>query len=147
MMGASGFGAEDDPQLLGEINMTPLVDVMLVLLIVFMVTLPALYHAAQVRLPQASSTPMNEAMAQVDVRIDADGVLRWNGAALDTAALQTHLREVARQQLQPQLRLYADRAARYAAVAELLAAAQRAGVEGVAFVTAATPPSAAAATP
>ncbi|MGC8880614.1 MAG: ExbD/TolR family protein [Anaerolineae bacterium] len=124
-----------DTPLMGEINMTPLVDVMLVLLIVFMVTLPALVDAAQVRLPQARSTPLPRNLTHVDVQLAAEGAPRWNGAAVTTEALHARLRQVAQQDPQPQIRLYADRATPYAYVADLLAMAQRAGVQGVAFVT------------
>lgn len=134
---ATALDTPIDAPLMGEINMTPLVDVMLVLLIVFMVTLPALVDAAQVRLPQARSTPLPRNLPHVDVRLAADGTPRWNGAAVTAEALQARLRQAAQQNPPPQIRLYADRATPYAFVADLLAAAQRAGVQGVAFVTAA----------
>ena len=125
----------DDSDVMNEINMTPLVDVMLVLLIVFIITVPVLNHAVPLSLPQASSEPEQRKPDAIQLGIDAQGALFWNGQALPASELQPRLQAAATQQPQPQLQLQADRNVRYEAVAQTLAAAQQAGLSQVGFVT------------
>lgn len=125
--------------MMSEINMTPLVDVMLVLLIIFMVTMPVLTQAVKVDLPQADSQPVDLEPARVEVGVQADGSYLWDGAPLDFSALEARLSAAAAQQPQPELHISADRAVVYDKVAQLLAAAQRAGLAKVGFVTAPAP--------
>ena len=129
----------EDDGLLSEINMVPLIDVMLVLLIVFMVTLPVMQHAVPVKLPQANAQPMQAPPQAVRLAVLADGGYRWNDDALDEAQLQQRLLELGALVEQPPLHLLADRDVRYERVARVLAAAQRAGVLGIGFVTEPTP--------
>lgn len=117
-----------------DINMTPLIDVMLVLLIVFMVTLPVLHHAVKVDLPQASSSPQAPQAIPVDVSIDRAGAVFWNGEPVNAAALEVKLSQAAAQADPPALQLYADREGRYDDVATTLAAAQRAGLTKIRFI-------------
>nr|WP_230945117.1 biopolymer transporter ExbD [Burkholderia territorii] len=121
--------------LVSEINMTPLIDVMLVLLIVFMVTLPVITHAVKLDLPSASSAPNDTRPAHVTISIDAAGTIHWDERTLAPDALSAELARAAAQQPQPEIQLHADRAVRYEAVADLLAAAQRAGLTKIDFVT------------
>ncbi|WP_020202995.1 MULTISPECIES: ExbD/TolR family protein [Cupriavidus] len=130
---APSFEEHDD--VVTEINMTPLIDVMLVLLIVFMVTLPAITHAVKLELPRASSTPADNQPERVEVSVDAGGAVAWNARPVDEGALAARLAVAAGQQPQPALQLYADRATPYEAVAGVLAAAQRAGLTNINFVT------------
>ncbi|WP_420992755.1 ExbD/TolR family protein [Cupriavidus sp. 30B13] len=130
---APSFEEHDD--VVTEINMTPLIDVMLVLLIVFMVTLPAITHAVKLELPRASSAPSDNQPERVDVSVDAGGTVSWNAQPVDEGALATRLAVAATQQPQPALQLYADRTTPYEAVAGVLAAAQRAGLTNINFVT------------
>nr|WP_246099258.1 biopolymer transporter ExbD [Tepidimonas sediminis] len=120
---------------MSEINMIPLIDVMLVLLIVFMITIPVMQHAVQVKLPQANAEPLQPPPQAVRLTVLADGGYRWNDEALDEEVLQQRLRELGAQPAQGPLHLLADRDVRYERVARVLAAAQRAGVQGVGFVT------------
>ncbi|NTZ83620.1 biopolymer transporter ExbD [Burkholderia metallica] len=120
---------------MSDINMTPLIDVMLVLLIVFMVTLPTLTNAVKLDLPQAVSGPNDTQSAHVTVEVDAAGSIHWGTAIVDQAMLNTRLAEAAARQPQPEIQLYADRATRYEAVADFLSAAQRSGLTKVDFVT------------
>ncbi|WDD90359.1 biopolymer transporter ExbD (plasmid) [Burkholderia sp. FERM BP-3421] len=120
---------------MSEINMTPLIDVMLVLLIVFMITLPAITNAVKIDLPKEISTPNETKSAHVEVSIDAGGAIHWDAAIVDQATLQTRLKEAAERQTQPEIQLYADRMARYERVADLLSAIQRAGLSKIDFVT------------
>ncbi|HDR9881378.1 TPA: biopolymer transporter ExbD [Burkholderia cenocepacia] len=124
---------QDD--VMSDINMTPLIDVMLVLLIVFMVTLPVITHAVKIDLPVASSTPNEKKSAHVTVSISAAGALSWDSQPLDQRALRGKLAEAAAQQPQPELELYADRGVHYEAVADTLSAMQRAGLTKIDFVT------------
>ncbi|MBN3791420.1 biopolymer transporter ExbD [Burkholderia sp. Ac-20353] len=121
--------------LAADINMTPLIDVMLVLLVVFMVTLPVLHHAARIALPHASSQREDLHTPHVDVAIDASGRVSWDAQAIPDAELLARLAAAARAVPQPELRLSADRAARYDGVAKLLSAAQAAGLTKIGFVT------------
>lgn len=125
----------DEGDVLSEINMVPLIDVMLVLLIVFIVTLPVVRHAVSVDLPQASSQPSRDKPETVQLSIDAQGIYHWNQEALDDVALQARLEAAAHQQPQPELHLRGDKAVRYERVAQAMAAAQRAGMRKIGFVT------------
>jgi len=117
-----------------DINMTPLIDVMLVLLIVFMVTLPVLHHAVKIDLPKASSAPQPPQPSPVEVSIDRTGAVSWNGEPVSAAALELKFAETAAQADPPAMALYADREARYDGVATTLAAAQRAGLTKIRFI-------------
>ncbi|MBV5299132.1 MAG: biopolymer transporter ExbD [Rhodoferax sp.] len=130
------FGTlSDDDEVMIEINMTPLVDVMLVLLIIFMITIPVMKHAVNVELPVASNTPQLIKPETVRLSVDADGVYYWNEQPLDQASLHARLTERAAQDPQPELHIRGDKAARYERVAQLMAAAQRAGLRKIGFVT------------
>ncbi|MGP8470950.1 ExbD/TolR family protein [Burkholderia sp. PR2] len=127
----------DDSQddVMSDINMTPLIDVMLVLLIVFMVTLPVINHAVKLDLPSANSSPNDTRPAHVSLSVDASGTVLWDEKPIEADALDARLTQAAAQQPQPEIELYADRAARYESVADLLSAAQRAGLVKIDFVT------------
>jgi biopolymer transport protein ExbD len=120
---------------MADINVTPLVDVTLVLLIVFIITAPLLTYAIKLELPDARSTPAGAPPAAISLSIDAAGALYWNGAALKADAFDTQLRKAAGQVPQPELHLRADRSARYEVIARTLASAQQAGIRHIGFVT------------
>lgn len=126
---------DDDDGAIAEINMIPLIDVMLVLLVIFLVTAPLLTHAVKVDLPKASSTPNLTRPDNVQLAIDALGEVYWNGAAVTPDRLTHHLRAAARQVPQPELHLRAERGTPYGQVAAVMAAAARAGVTRLGFVT------------
>lgn len=138
-LGGSGDFDSDD-EVMGEINMTPLVDVMLVLLIIFMVTMPVLTHSVKLDLPKANSAPENITPERVALAVEADGSYRWDGEIVTLAQLSRRLVAAAQRQPQPELHLRADRAVAYDAVAQALAAAQRAGMAKVGFITEAGAP-------
>jgi biopolymer transport protein ExbD len=129
------FAADDDDGLMNEINMTPLVDVMLVLLIVFMVTIPVIRHAVKIDLPHASSQKEDTKPAQVTVSIDADGNVLWDSARVDDAALAAKIAAAAQASPQPELHLDADRKVPYEKVAQVMSAAQAGGLTKIGFVT------------
>ena len=130
---------EASDEALAEINMVPLIDVMLVLLIIFMVTAPLLTHAVKVDLPKAVSSANRTADA-VHLTISADGSVFWNGSRVDGAALDARLVEAAAQQPQPELHLSAERTTAYENVAQLMSQAARHGLTRIGFVTDPTPP-------
>lgn len=129
------FDSDSEDEVLSEINMIPLIDVMLVLLIVFIITVPVIRHAVQLELPQAASQPSQERPATIRLAIDAQGQYHWNEAAISDQELQARLDAAAAQQPQPELHLSGDKAVRYERVAQAMAAAQRAGLGKIGFLT------------
>jgi biopolymer transport protein ExbD len=130
-----GHTPHDDEMLAANINMTPLIDVMLVLLVVFMVTLPVLHHTAHVVLPRARSAPDDRPTPHVDLALGTNGQMTWNAQPVANAALPVRLARAAAQVPQPEIRLFADRDVRYGRVATLLSEAEAAGLTKVGFVT------------
>ena len=134
-MAMSPFAGDDDDGLMNEINMTPLVDVMLVLLIVFMVTIPVIRHAVKIDLPHASSQKEDTKPAQVTIAIDADGNVMWDDQKADDATLNAKIAAAAQAEPQPELHLDADRKVPYEKVAQVMSAAQAGGLTKIGFVT------------
>jgi len=120
---------------MNEINMTPLVDVMLVLLIIFIITVPVMQHAVNLDLPRASSQPLEAKPQTVRLSVDADGAYYWNERRIDQASLEPMLEAAAASNPQPELHLRADKDVRYEHVAQAMAAAQQAGLRKIGFVT------------
>ena len=120
--------------LVNEINMTPFIDVMLVLLIVFMITLPVVNHAVKVDLPRASVEKTTKDPQAVDISISANGDLHWNKEAVSEAQLFNQLDQLAARPDVPNIRLFADRAVPYGRVAWVMANAQKRGLSKLDFV-------------
>ncbi|MCC7006663.1 MAG: biopolymer transporter ExbD [Ottowia sp.] len=118
---------------MSEINMTPLVDVMLVLLIVFMITLPAINHAIKIDLPRANAQASSTKPEVVSISIKENGQIYWNQEAVDDAQLKKKMTAAAQQQ--PELHLRADRNTRYERVAQVMAGAQQQGLNKLGFIT------------
>jgi len=129
----SGLGQTSAP--MSEINTTPLVDVMLVLLVIFIITAPLLTHAVKIDLPQASSQPAPEKPEIISISIDGSGIFYWNDAALSSAEIKTRLVETAQKKPQPDLHIRADKETRYQILAEIMADAQNAGIQKLGFVS------------
>ncbi|OLL31473.1 biopolymer transporter ExbD [Burkholderia sp. SRS-W-2-2016] len=134
-MAMTPFSDDDDQALMNEINMTPLVDVMLVLLIIFLVTIPAMQHAVRIDLPRASSQPQTLKPAHVDVAVQADGAVLWDGQPVSDDGLRARIAQAALAQPQPELHLRADRKVPYERVALVMSAAQGGGLTKIGFVT------------
>jgi biopolymer transport protein ExbD len=134
-MAMNSFSSDEDDGVMNEINMTPLVDVMLVLLIVFMVTIPVIRHAVKIDLPHASSQKEDTKPAQVNVSIEQDGTVLWDGQKVDDTALRAKIASAAQTTPQPELHLSADRKVAYEHVAQLMSAAQSGGLTKIGFVT------------
>jgi biopolymer transport protein ExbD len=118
-----------------EINMIPLIDVMLVLLIVFMITAPLLSNAVKVDLPRASSSPEDIKNNDIKLALKASGELFWGGEAISREALELRLQNAAKQQPVPELHIHADRNLDYGKVADIMALSSRSGVSKIAFVS------------
>ncbi|AOJ83134.1 biopolymer transporter ExbD [Burkholderia savannae] len=131
----TSFGDDDDDGLMNEINMTPLVDVMLVLLIIFLVTIPAMHHAVKIDLPRASSQPVEVKPKTIDVAIESDGTVLWDDHPVNATDLQARIAQAAQTTPQPELHLRADRKVAYEKVAEVMSAAQAGGLTKLGFVT------------
>ena len=131
---ALGDGVGQPPRSSADINIVPLVDVILVLLVIFIVTAPLITQAVKVNLPEAESQPVQASEKPVVVAIDAGGALHWNGKPMTLAELEAQARALAARPA-AELHIEADRAVPYDAVAQVLAAASRAGVTRIGFVT------------
>ena len=130
------FGTQDDTdEVMNEINMTPLVDVMLVLLIIFIITVPVMKHAVSIDLPRATNVPQNVKPQTIRLSVDAQGGYYWNEGRVEDAQLLAMLKAASQTQPQPELHIRADKAVRYERVAQAMAAAQQAGVRTIGFIT------------
>jgi biopolymer transport protein ExbD len=134
-MAFGSLEAGDDNEPLAEINMVPLIDVMLVLLIIFIVAAPLLTHAVKLDLPKASSAPNQTKPDNVQISIDADSRIFWNSQEVSRAELSARLALEAARTPQPELHLRADHAAPYGRVAEVMAESARHGLSKIGFVT------------
>ena len=133
--GLQNATSDDDTEVMSEINMTPLVDVMLVLLIIFIITVPVMKHAVNVDLPQASAQPQLAKPETVSLSVDAKGQYYINQAAVDREALPALLQSYAQAPVQPELHIRGDKAVRYEFVAQAMAMAQQAGLRKIGFIT------------
>jgi biopolymer transport protein ExbD len=131
------FGTLDDDgdEVMNEINMTPLVDVMLVLLIIFIITVPVIKHSINVELPRASNQPQVTQPQTLRLSVDAQGSYFLDDEKIADAALAPRLKAAAAQNPQPDLHIRGDKAVRYERVAQAMAAAQQAGLHKIGFIT------------
>lgn len=134
-MSFGSFEGEGVPRLNAEINTTPLVDVMLVLLVVFILTAPLLAQGIQVNLPQASAASLPTPEQVVEIGIRADGSLFWNERPLSPTHLEATLMDAAQRQPQPEIRIRADAETPYRHLARVMAAAQAAQLTRIGFIT------------
>ncbi len=128
-----GGGGEDEPMM--DINTTPLIDVMLVLLIMFIITLPVMTHAVKLDMPRPSKTEtLPPQIEPIRLDIDWDGAIIWNGTQVQLASLEGYFRVESAKNPQPELHVRPDRRANYDTVAKVLAMAQRNGMQRIGFV-------------
>ena len=118
----------DNDEVMSEINMTPLVDVMLVLLIIFIVAMPILQHAVKINLPQATAQPQNVTTKDINIVIDSTGAVTWNEQPVDVSNLP-------QADAQSAVHVRADKQTPYEHVAKVMAALQNAGLSKVGLVT------------
>ena len=128
--------AGGDPEVVVEINTTPLIDVMLVLLIMLIITIPVQTHAVKLDMPTGAPPPVTEVKPEVvRIDIDFDGTILWNGAVVaDGQALDDRLRAVAAQDTQPEIHIRPNKLTTYKYVAQVLSAAQRLGATKIGIV-------------
>jgi len=134
-MAIGSFNSPATQAPMAEINTTPLVDVMLVLLIIFIITAPLMTHSVQVELPRAASAPTPEKPLTLQVSIDADNAVFIGSEAVDRNSLETRFRDAVTRDANVEMHLKADRSTRYESVAETMSAARRAGLTKIGFVT------------
>lgn len=136
MMSSGGFGGDNrHTQPMAEINTTPMVDVMLVLLVIFIITAPLLTHSIKIDLPQAGSQSNPEKPDIVTLSINAQGKLFWNDTPFEETELESRLTTAAQNKPQPELHLRADKTTNYQQLAIIMSSAQKAGIEKLGFVT------------
>ncbi len=134
-MAFGGFNDNKQPAPMADINVTPMVDVMLVLLVIFIITAPLFTHAIKLDLPSAQSAPAPEKPETVSLSINAAGAIFWNDAAIDQQEMNTRLAAAAQKRPQPELQLRADKSTRYEVIAQVMSAAQNNGLTKIGFVT------------
>jgi biopolymer transport protein ExbD len=131
----SGKSFTSDSTPMAEINVTPMVDVMLVLLIIFMITAPLITHKIAIDLPQAAAVRNPDKPDIVTLSIDAQGQIYWNEQAVTADEWKVRVRSAALKDPQPELHLRAEKTTQYQQLAEIMAEAQAAGMVKIGFVT------------
>jgi len=116
-----------------EMNMTPLIDVMLVLLTLLIITLPVQTHAVKLDMPSVTPNHSDFKPVTVNLAVDFDGSILWNGSVVDRATLQSYFADAALADPQPEIHLNPNKLAKYDVVAKVLADAQRLGVKKIGF--------------
>ncbi|MET0657374.1 MAG: biopolymer transporter ExbD [Steroidobacteraceae bacterium] len=134
-MNVSSGGGSEEEQVMSDINTTPLVDVMLVLLIIFLITVPVITQTVPLSLPKAHNVPTETKPENVNIAVDAQGNIYWNLMKVDTQNLLERFKGVARLQPQPEVHVRGDRGTRYEYIGRVILTAQRAGVQKVGFIT------------
>ena len=134
-MAFASFDSKSSGAPMSEINMVPLIDVLLVLLVIFIITAPLLTQAVKLELPKASSLPNDLRPVKIEFAIDATGALFWNGEAVTRALAQQRFAAEGKKPTQPEVHLRADQAVAYRFVAQTLADAAKAGLNKVGFIS------------
>ncbi len=132
---AMGSLSDNEDDFNPEINTTPLVDVMLVLLIIFIITIPVMNHSVKIDLPQATTQPDDVKPDHISLSIDENGIVRWGEDAVDPEQLAARIVTAAQKTPQPELHLQAARTVQYDKVAKVMAAAHNGGLTKIGFVT------------
>ena len=131
-----GGDAGDDEKAISEINVTPLVDVMLVLLIIFLITIPVITQSVKVELPKAANIPTQTKPENINIAVDREGNIYWNTMLVPTQdALLDRIKAVAVMNPQPEIHVRGDRATAYEHIGRVIVLAQRGGIQKVGFIT------------
>jgi biopolymer transport protein ExbD len=130
----SGGGSNADPEPMIEMNMTPLIDVMLVLIIMLIITIPIQNHAVNLNMPVGTPPPQLVKPEVISIDVDFDGTIFWNGETVDRPTMEGKLRNVAAMPNQPEVHLRPNKLVAYKAVAGVMASAQRLGVSKIGLV-------------
>ncbi|HJV74845.1 MAG TPA: biopolymer transporter ExbD [Noviherbaspirillum sp.] len=134
-MAFGGFNDNKQNAPMADINVTPMVDVMLVLLVIFIITAPLFTHAIKLDLPSAQAAAAEQKPETISLSIDGEGKIFWNNDPIDQKALGIKLAQTAQQNPQPELQLRADKSTRYEVIAQVMSAAQTNGMTKIGFVT------------
>ncbi len=134
-MSISSVG-DDEDKAISEINVTPLVDVMLVLLIIFLITIPVITQSVKVDLPQAANIPTQTKPENINIAVDAEGNIFWNTALLPSQdALLERIKQIAVLDPQPEVHVRGDRNTAYEHIGRVIVTCQRGGIQKVGFIT------------
>lgn len=136
---AFSYERDDVDEVMSEINMTPLVDVMLVLLIIFMLTVPMLTQSVDIELPQTANKVSDQQPEAITISINAEGKIFWNEEQINRQTLNLRMLKSASQSPQPQIRIHGDKKTNYENVVQVMAGAQQAGLTQLGFVTEVSP--------
>jgi biopolymer transport protein ExbD len=132
----SGGDSPDDFEPMSEINTTPLVDVMLVMLIIFLITIPVITQSVKVELPRAANIPTQTKPENINIAVDRDGNYYWNTSRVPTQeALLDRLKSVAVMDPQPEIHVRGDKHTQYEYIGRLIVLCQRSGIQKVGFIT------------
>ena len=134
-MSFGAFNHHRNPGPMADINVTPMVDVMLVLLVIFILSAPMFTNSVKLDLPKAQAQANPQQPATVTLAIDGAGKIYWNNDPVEQSVLEARLVEAAKLEPQPELQLRADKDTRYEVVAQVMAAAQSNGLTKLGFVT------------
>ncbi len=129
-----GTSSSDEPEVMIDMNTTPLIDVMLVLLIMLIITIPPQLHAVNLDMPLPTNAAKKVDPVVVKIDVDANSVINWNGKAVSRAELEAKLTEASAQQPQPELHIRSHAKAKYEAAAAVMASAQRIGLTKLGIV-------------
>lgn len=132
---AMNVGQEDDDEVISAINTTPLVDVMLVLLIIFLITIPTITHTIQVQLPKELVQPMQTEAKAVEVAVNKKGDVFWGTTLVDGPTLLARLKQISTQTPQPDVHVRGDQSTPYEYIGRVVTACERAGIAKVSFIT------------
>jgi biopolymer transport protein ExbD len=130
-----GSLSDTDDDFNPEINTTPLVDVMLVLLIIFIITIPVINHSVKIDLPRATNQRDEIKPESINLSIDAQGLMYWNNEIIDAAQMNVRIAEASKKIPQPELHIRAERTTQYEKIVEIMAAAQSGGLSKIGFIT------------
>ena len=133
-MAFGGFNENNNQAPMAEINVTPMVDVMLVLLVIFIITAPLFTHAVKLDLPSAQSTAAPEKPETITLSINAEGKLFWNNAEINDQELNNRFVIASQKTPTPELHLRADKSTRYEVIAKVMAGAQNNGISKIACI-------------
>jgi biopolymer transport protein ExbD len=134
-MNIGSSSASGDPEVMMDINTTPLIDVMLVLLVMIIITIPIQLHSVNLNMPTGNPPPPLVLPEVVKIDVDSSGTIYWNGEVVpDRETLEYKLSTAANQAVQPELHLRPDKAAKYAIVAEVMASSQRLGLTKIGII-------------
>ncbi|CAH1387572.1 ExbD/TolR family protein [Candidatus Nitrotoga sp. M5] len=132
---AMGSLSDSDDDFNPEINTTPLVDVMLVLLIIFIITIPVINHSVKIDLPRATNQRDEVKPDNINLSIDAQGLMYWNTELIDATQMKARIAEASKKIPLPALHIRAERSTQYEKIVEVMAAAQTGGLSKIGFIT------------